>query len=71
MRYLAISAVVLLLGGVAAACALWAGVKDAGAVAVFLGGAALTAGIPVLSEQLGRWGVPGDVPPLLRHRAGG
>ena len=71
MRYVAVLAVLLFLGGVAAAIALWAGAGEGAAIAVVLGGAAVTVALPVVTGQLGRWGVPGDEPPLSwRGRAG-
>jgi hypothetical protein len=70
VRYVALLTLVLFLGAVAAACALWAGVAQGGAIAVVLGGAALTVALPVVTGQLGRWGVPGDEPPLSSRRPG-
>jgi len=55
------------LGGVAAACAFWAGVSAAAPVAFVLGGLTFAIGVPIAINQLGNWGVPGDEPSIDWH----
>ena len=74
MRVILVIAVLLILGGLAAACAFWAGADTAAPVAFALGLMSLTIVVPVWIGQLSNWGVPGDEPRLdLRHlqRSGG
>lgn len=70
MRIVSALGVVLFLGGVVAACLVWAGQSGAAGYALALGGFGLGIGITVAITQLGNWGVPGDEPPLgWFHRA--
>ena len=74
MRWVALIAVLALLGGVAATIVfLIGGSSSAAAVALVLGGLALAAGVSAVIGPLGAWGAPGDEswPALAGGRRGG
>ena len=64
MRVLLLLGALLFLGGVAAACAFWAGAEAGAPVAFACGGGLLAIITPTLIGQWGNWGVPGDEPRL-------
>lgn len=69
MRFVVALGGLMLLGAIAASCALWAGVEQGAPIAFALGGFTLAIILPVGLGQLGNWGMPGDEPALRSRRA--
>jgi hypothetical protein len=63
MRFVLALGALMLLGAIAASCALWAGVEQGAPIALALGGFTVAIVLPVVLDQMGNWGVPGDEPP--------
>ena len=68
MRFIIVLLAVLFLGGVAAACALWAGISQGGPIAFACGGFIVAAGLPVVLAQDANWCVSGNEPALRWHQ---
>jgi hypothetical protein len=62
MRFTLVLLAALFLGGVAAACALWAGISQGGPIAFACGSFFVAVGLPVVLTQDANWCVSGNEP---------
>lgn len=68
MRWLLLTAIVALLGGIAATILWILGSANAASAAFFLGATAFASGFTAIIGPLGAWGMPNDEPwPRLRR----
>jgi hypothetical protein len=70
MRFIIVLVSVLFLGGVAAACALWAGISQGGPIAFACGAFVVAFGLPAVLTQDANWCVSGNEPALRWHQHG-
>ncbi len=62
MRWVLLTAILALLGGIAATILWLLGSANASSIAFFLGAVAFTGGFAAIMGPLGAWGTPNDEP---------